>query len=118
MGLFYNAPEPTLSAKGMPLVKRTINACETLSHLRAHDVISKQQNGFLSRECTESNLLECLNDRTLALNNRKSVIALYVYFAKAFDGVSHYKLCHKLLSYGCKDVTTPVHIFGFIHVKT
>jgi len=84
----------------VPLVKRTINACETLSHLRAHDVISKQQHGFLSPECTEINLLECLNDRILALNNRKSVIALYVDFAKAFDSVSHNKLCHKLLSYG------------------
>jgi len=36
---------------------------------------------------------------TLALNNRKSVIALYVDFAKAFDSVSLNKLCHKLLSY-------------------
>jgi len=45
-------------------------------------------------------LLECLNDWTLALHNRKSVIALYVDFAKAFDSVSHNKLCHKLVSYG------------------
>jgi len=81
-------------------IMERIMASEMLSYLRAYDVISKQQHGFLSRRCTESNLLECLNDWTLALHNRKSVIALYVDFAKAFDSVSHNKLCHKLLSYG------------------
>jgi len=55
---------------------------------------------FLSRRCTETNLLECLNGWILALHDRKSVIALYVDFAKAFDSVSHNKLCQKLLSYG------------------
>ena len=79
-------------------IMECIIASEMLSYLRAHDVISKQQHGFLSRRCT--NLFECLNDWTLALHNRKSVIALYVDFAKAFDSVSHNKLCHKLLSYG------------------
>jgi len=71
--------------------------------MRAHDVITKQPHGFLSRRCTEGNLLECLNDWTLALHNRKSVIAPYVDFAKAFDSVSHNKLCHKFLSYGIDD---------------
>jgi len=37
-------------------------------HTRAHDVSSKQQHGFLSRRCTDSNLLECLNDWTFALH--------------------------------------------------
>ena len=55
---------------------------------------------FLSRRCIETNLLECLNGWILALHDRKSVIALYVDFEKAFDSVSHNKLCHKLLSYG------------------
>jgi len=81
------------------IMERIITS-ETLSYLRAHDVISKQQHGFLSRRCTETNLLECLNDWTLALHDRKSVMAVYVDFAKAFDSVSHKKLCHKLLSYG------------------
>jgi len=71
--------------------------------MRAHDVITKQPHGFLSRRCTESNSLECLNDWTLALHNRKSVIAPYVDFAKTFDSVSHNKLCHKFLSYGIDD---------------
>jgi len=63
-----------VSAKGLGIslgFTRFLNKCkfmeriiasEMLSYLRAHDVISKQQHGFLSRRCTESNLLECLND--------------------------------------------------------
>ena len=62
-------------------IMERIIASEMLSYLHAHDVISKQQHGFLARRCTESNLLECLNDWTLALHNHKSVIALYVDFA-------------------------------------
>jgi len=46
---------------------------ETLSYLHAHDVISKQQHAFLSCKCTESSLLECLNDWTLALHDRMIV---------------------------------------------
>ena len=79
-------------------IMERIMASEMLSYLHAHDVISKQQHGFLSRRCTETNLLERLNDWTLALHDCKSVIALYVDFAKAFNSVSHNKLCQKLLS--------------------
>ena len=51
-------------------IMERIIASEMISYLHAHDVISKQQHGFLSRRCTESNLLECLNDWTIALHNQ------------------------------------------------
>jgi len=89
----------SLTCIACKIMERIITS-DMLTYLHAHNVISKQQHGFLSHRCTETNLLECLNDWTLALHDRKSVMALYIDFAKAFDTVSHNKLCHKLLSYG------------------
>ncbi len=41
-------------------------------------------------------LLESINDWTLAAKNKKSVDIIYLDFAKAFDTVSHVKLIQKL----------------------
>jgi len=71
-----------------------------LAYLRRNGVITKQQHGFLSGRSTSTNLLETLNDWTLAINDRKSVGVAYVDFAKAFDTVCHRKLLSKLASYG------------------
>jgi ribonuclease P/MRP protein subunit RPP40 len=49
---------------------------------------------------TTTNLLKTLNDWTIALQDKKSVIAAYIDFSKAFDMVSHPKLLSKLKSYG------------------
>jgi len=68
--------------------------------LRGHNVISKQQHGFLSGRSATSNLLETLNDWTLTINNGKSVCITNVDFAKAFDSVCTSKLLCKLQSYG------------------
>jgi len=46
-----------LSCVACKIMERII-ASEMLSYLRAHDVISKYQHGFLSRRCIESNLLD------------------------------------------------------------
>jgi hypothetical protein len=54
----------------------------------------------LKKHSTVTNLLESVNDWTLALSNRKSVVIAYIDFQKAFDSVSHPKLIHKLISYG------------------
>ena len=68
----------------------------------ATSLISKHQHGFLERHSTTSNLMECVNDWTLALDNKKFVKILYVDFAKAFDVVSVPKLMYKLGKYGIK----------------
>ena len=48
------------------------------------------------RKSTVSNLLEAVNDWTIAINDKKSVVVAYIDYAKAFDSVSHSKLIIKL----------------------
>lgn len=73
---------------------------DLLSYLRKHNAISKQQHGFLSKRSTSSNLLNTINDWTLAIRDRKFVTVAYIDFQKAFDSVSHNKLLHKLSAFG------------------
>ena len=73
---------------------------DMLIYLRHHNLISKQQHGFLSARSTTSNLLESISDWTLALNDNKSVAVANIDFAKAFDSVCTSKLIYKLQSYG------------------
>ena len=47
-----------------------------------------------------SNLLYCINDWTLSLQNRHHVTIIYIDFAEAFDTVSHNKLLYRLKCYG------------------
>ncbi len=58
------------------------------------------QHGFLKGRSTVTQLLECLNDWTKAIDAGQFVDVLYVDIAKAFDSVSHVKLLAKLSRYG------------------
>jgi hypothetical protein len=49
---------------------------------------------------TSTQLLETVNDWTIAIKNHNIVDAIYFDYAKAFDSVSHNKLIHKLRAYG------------------
>jgi len=60
-----------------------------------HGLISKQQHGFLTRRSTVTNLVETLNDWTLAVNIRQCVPVAYIDYEKAFDSVCHNKIIHK-----------------------
>ena len=53
----------------------------------------------MMRKSTVSNLLEAVNDWTIAIND-KSVVIAYIDYAKAFDSVSYSKLTIKLQPYG------------------
>jgi len=44
--------------------------------------------------------LECVNDWTISLQNKKSTTVAYIDFSRAFDTVSHVKLLARLYSYG------------------
>jgi hypothetical protein len=81
-------------------VMERIIVCEMLCYLRSNNLISKQQHGFLSRRSTTTNLLETLNDWTLAIDNKNALSAVYIDFARAFDTVCRSKLCYKLSCYG------------------
>ena len=76
---------------------------QLLDYLKSNNLISRQQHGFLSRHSTCTQLLECLNDRTLAIDNHQGVAVCYIDFSRAFDSVVHKKLLVKLSSYGIAD---------------
>ena len=44
----------------------------------------KQQHGFLSGYSTLTNLLDCLNNWTTAMNNKNGVHVTYIYMVKAY----------------------------------
>jgi hypothetical protein len=65
---------------------------ELLTYLLSNGVITRHQHGFLRRRSTGTQLLDCLNDWTLNLENKLSSDVVYIDFAKAFDSVVHSKL--------------------------
>jgi len=71
-----------------------------LSFLSQHNLISKQEHGFLAWTSTCDQLIKCINDWTLAWNVRNAVDCVNIDFSKAFDTVVYDKLCCKLSSYG------------------
>jgi len=71
-----------------------------LRYLHQHGLISTQQHGFLMRKSTTTNLLETLNDWSLASDSKDGVTIAYIDFTKTFDSVSHTELYHKLQGYG------------------
>ena len=81
------------------LMERVITA-ELSEYLLSKGLITRHQHGFLVKHSTTTNLLESLNDWTLAVENRLSQTIVYVDFARAFDTVSHDKLQLKLQAYG------------------
>ena len=84
-------------------VMETIIKNEILLFLLTRKLISKQQHGFLSRHSTTTQLLECVNDWSIALDDKSCVDISYVDFSRAFDSVVHPKLISKLASYGIAD---------------
>lgn len=93
MGLFSS------TCVASKLVERVINA-DVLSCLQVHSVITQQHHGSLSRRSTSSNLLDTLDDWTLAIRDIQSVLVAYIDYAKAFDSVSHAKQLIKLRACG------------------
>ena len=71
-----------------------------LNYLSTHQGVSPAQHGFLSRRSTFTQLLDCLDNWTKALDERAGVDVFYLDMAKAFDTVSHPKLLAKLRKIG------------------
>lgn len=62
--------------------------------------ISSSQTDFLTKHSTMSNLSEFTQIDSNHLDNRNQVDRVYTDFSRAFDGVNHKILLHKLETYG------------------
>lgn len=67
-----------------------------VDHLEKNSILSASQHGFIKGKSTLTNLIECLNDWTLSLDNKHACDVIYFDFEKAFDRVSHKKLLYKI----------------------
>jgi len=84
-------------------MERVING-QVLDYLRHHKLLNDQQHGFLAKRSTVTNLLECLSDWTLALDNRQSVTVAFIILIRPILGrmmrFVKKKLLHKLSRFG------------------
>jgi len=71
-----------------------------VSFVSQNNLLAESQHGFISGRSTTTNLIDCLNDWTMMINEKLAVDVLYVDLAKAFDSVSHEKLLYKLKKIG------------------
>ena len=89
----------SLTSVPCKLMERII-AQHIYNYLVDCNLLSSAQHGFVKRRSTCTNLLESVNDWTLAVDSKKSVTIAYIDFTRAFDCVSHNKLLVRLHSYG------------------
>ena len=73
---------------------------DILNYLQANNLISPDQHGFLKMRSTCTNLIECTNDWSTAMQLHQGTDIIYFDFKKAFDSVSHQKLLIKPQAYG------------------
>ena len=67
-----------------------------INFLEEHKLIFKYQHGFVKFKSCVTNLLECLDIITEALNRGFEVDLLFIDFLKAFDLVPHPELIVKI----------------------
>ena len=72
---------------------------EIMSHIKANNLLSHKQYGFLSGRSTTTQLLHYL-DKCVDTIVTGVVDTIYFDFAKAFDTVPHRRLLGKLAAYG------------------
>ena len=65
-----------------------------------HNLITKEQHGFVMFKSCITNLLETIDIISNGLNKGYEVTLIFLDFAKAFDKVCHVSLLSKLKSYG------------------
>ena len=71
-----------------------------MKHLQMNNILTDCQHGFRAKRSTESQLILSIHDLANSLDKYKSVLAVVLDFAKAFDKVSHRRLLAKLHNYG------------------
>ena len=78
----------------------TIIKDELMQYFKSENLLSICQHGFRSSHSCVTQLLQAVNDWSLALESGNSVDVVYLDLRKAFDCVPHRRLLTKLQSYG------------------
>ena len=81
-------------------IMERIIANDLLSHLKFINLISLEQHDFLECHSTKTQLLETLNEWTLAFDKHMLVDCVFIDFKKAFNSVCHNKLLIKMAACG------------------
>ncbi len=104
----FKKGDPTLYCNYRP-ISLTCIACKVMeaiirdkmiNYLEINNLITAHQHGFLKKHSTGTQLLECVNDWTSAVEMGQCVDVCYIDFSRAFDSVSIQKLLYKLNSFG------------------
>ena len=88
-----------------------------MNHADKHNILYPLQHGFRRHRSCETQLLECIDDVTLNLENSHQTDVLIMDFSKAFDKVSHNLLALKLKHYGIQGKTNK-WILSFLSNRT
>ena len=78
---------------------------EVMKHLNLYNILSDVQHDFCQHHSCESQLLLTVHDLVTSLDNSKQIDTMALDFTKAFDEVSHRRLCIKLDYYGIRGPT-------------
>ena len=73
-----------------------------VKHLESNNLLSKHQHGFRKHKSCVTQLLECIEHWTEAIDNNKDVDIIYLDFKAAFDKVPHKRLMKKIWSVGIR----------------
>ena len=77
-----------------------------IHHLESHNLVSKDQHGFVKGKSCLTNLLETLEDITSSLDEGSGIDMVFLDYKKAFDTVPHKRLLYKVKKYGFGEVYT------------
>ena len=91
-----------------------IVVAQSMDHLDHHKIIQENLHGFRSRRSCESQLLLTTDDIVRSMNQSHQVDMAILDFPKAFDKVSHQRLCRKMAYYGIHG-TTLHWVMDFLH---
>jgi Reverse transcriptase (RNA-dependent DNA polymerase) len=80
-------------------MERILNE-NVLNYLLANNLITKHQHGFIRGRSTSTNLLDCMYDWFLNLQNHAGTDSMYFDLKNAFDSASPPKLITKLNACG------------------
>ena len=73
-----------------------------ISYINKMKILTPTQFGFRQKSCTSDAVIEALDNVYTSLDNRETVIAVFLDFSKAFDTVNHDILLSKLSQIGIR----------------